>query len=269
MPKRELLRLGAQGLRSIETALDAAASHLGAAGFHRFAWSADHSPASLGGLKEAGGPAPTRILSSTLGKPCTYRTPPAWASSRSGWPTPFSAPIVAPTSSAGTPPWAPSITPSCRGSLHRREACGVDLQQLRRRHLRREHQRDRRGLRRKQPDPQRPRAQEPVSGAVRATPQEPPPRSRRASTTCFSFVVMAPYAGLYLRCPQPGHDIIAKIICNHGVGHIMESDTHENHLINARGPVTLRYMRFKLTDVNGKTVNLRGTSISFCIYLDG
>ena len=95
----------------------------------------------------------------------------------------------------------------------------------------------------------------------------------------FSFVVMAPYAELYLRCSQLanaaetvgplGHDIIAKIICNHGVGHVMESDTHENHMINIRGPVTLRYMRFKLTDVNGKTVNLRGTSISFCIYLDG
>ena len=65
-----------------------------------------------------------------------------------------------------------------------------------------------------------------------------------------------------------GHDIIAKIICNRGVGHIMESGTDENHLVNVRGPITLRYLRFRLTDVDGRVVNLRGTSISFCIYLD-
>ena len=115
--------------------------------------------------------------------------------------------------------------------------------------------------------------------AVRATPREPPPRSRRASTTCWARLRERGTADLQLRGHGPlcralaanaaervgplGHDIIAKIICN------QESDTHEKHLINVRGPVTLRYMRFKLTDVNGKTVNLRGTSISFCIYLDG
>ena len=88
-----------------------------------------------------------------------------------------------------------------------------------------------------------------------------------------------PYSELYLRCSSLanaadtvgplGHDIVAKIICNRGVGYIMESSTDENHLVNIRGPITLRYLRFRLTDVDGGTVNLRGTSISFCIYLDG
>ena len=45
-----------------------------------------------------------------------------------------------------------------------------------------------------------------------------------------------------------GHDIIAKIVCKQGVGQIMETDTHENHMVNVRAPITLRYLRFKLTD---------------------
>ena len=88
-----------------------------------------------------------------------------------------------------------------------------------------------------------------------------------------------PYSELYLRCSSLanaadtvgplGHDIIAKIICNRGVGYIMESSTDENHQVTIRGPITLRYLRFRLTDIDGNVVNLRGTSISFCIYLDG
>ena len=66
-----------------------------------------------------------------------------------------------------------------------------------------------------------------------------------------------------------GHDMIAKIVCKQGVGHIMETDTHENHLVNVRGPIALRYLRFRLTDYGGNVVDLRGTSLSFCIYLDG
>eukprot|EP00439_Symbiodinium_sp_Y106_P034055 s4098_g4.t1 len=87
------------------------------------------------------------------------------------------------------------------------------------------------------------------------------------------------YSEVYLRCSglanaadtvgPLGHDIIAKIVCKQGVGHIMEADTHENHMVNVRGPVTLRYLRFKLTDYEGNVVDLRGTSLSFCIYLDG
>ncbi|CAE7463469.1 unnamed protein product [Symbiodinium microadriaticum] len=95
----------------------------------------------------------------------------------------------------------------------------------------------------------------------------------------FTFVQMQPYSAIYLRCSSLanaaetvgplGHDIIAKIVCKQGVGHIMEADTHENHMVNVRGPITLRYLRFKLTDYESNVVNLRGTSLSFCLYLDG
>ena len=105
------------------------------------------------------------------------------------------------------------------------------------------------------------------------------PSFLEGSSQIFTFVQMNPYNELYLRCGSLanaaetvgplGHDIVAKIICKQGVGYIMESDTHENHMVNLRGPITLRYLRFKLTDYEGNVVNLRGTSISFCIYLDG
>ena len=95
----------------------------------------------------------------------------------------------------------------------------------------------------------------------------------------FTFVQMQPYSEIYLRRSSLanaaetvgplGHDIIAKIVCRQGVGHIMEADNHENHMMNLRGPITLRYLRFKLTDYEGNVVNLRGTSLSFCVYLDG
>ena len=62
----------------------------------------------------------------------------------------------------------------------------------------------------------------------------------------FTFVQMQPYSEVYLRCSSLanaadtvgplGHDIIAKIVCKQGVGHIMEADTHENHMVNVRGP---------------------------------
>ena len=98
-----------------------------------------------------------------------------------------------------------------------------------------------------------------------------------------SFVNEAGNPGLHLRADAAlrslanaadtvgplGHDIVAKIVCKQGVGHIMETDTHENHMVNVRGPITLRYLRFKLTDFEGNVVNLRGTSLSFCVYLDG
>ena len=91
----------------------------------------------------------------------------------------------------------------------------------------------------------------------------------------FVFTIMASSSSIlsfpanHQQVGPLGHDIIAKIICKQGVGYIMESDTHENHMVNLRGPITLRHLRFKLTDYEGNVVNLRGTSISFCIYLDG
>ena len=109
------------------------------------------------------------------------------------------------------------------------------------------------------------RAQFPGSGSypAGASPNRPQSINHLLGPSCGSLANAADTVG------PLGHDIIAKIICKQGVGYIMESDTHENHMVNLRGPITLRYLRFKLTDYEGNVVNLRGTSISFCIYLDG
>ena len=89
---------------------------------------------------------------------------------------------------------------------------------------------------------------------------------------------MAPYNELYLRCSTLataadikgplGSDIICKQIIDKGVGHIMQTRTDEGHFVRLHGPITLRTLRFKLTDVDGNVVNTRGTSVSFAIFLD-
>ena len=53
-----------------------------------------------------------------------------------------------------------------------------------------------------------------------------------------------------------------------GVGNIMQTRTDEGHFVKLHGPITLRTLRFKLTDVDGNVVNTRGTSVSFAIFLD-
>ena len=89
---------------------------------------------------------------------------------------------------------------------------------------------------------------------------------------------MNSYSELYLRCStlataadikgQLGNDIICKCIVNEGIGTIIETKTDEGHFLKLHGPITLRTLRFKLTDVDGNVVNTRGTSVSFAIYLD-
>ena len=93
-----------------------------------------------------------------------------------------------------------------------------------------------------------------------------------------NFVVMNPYSELYLRCSTLanaaeikgplGSDIICKLIVDKGVGFIMQTRTDEGHFVRLHGPITLRFLRFKLTDVDGNVVNTRGTSVSFAIFLD-
>ena len=56
-----------------------------------------------------------------------------------------------------------------------------------------------------------------------------------------------------------GNDIICKCIINAGLGFVMSTRTDEGHFVT---------LRFKLTDVDGNTVNTRGTSVSFAIFLD-
>ena len=94
----------------------------------------------------------------------------------------------------------------------------------------------------------------------------------------FTFVTMAPYNELDLRCSTLataadikgplGSDIICKQIIDKGVGHVMQTRTDEGHFARLHGPITLRTLRFKLTDVDGNVVNTRGTSVSFAIFLD-
>ena len=42
----------------------------------------------------------------------------------------------------------------------------------------------------------------------------------------------------------------------------------DGHFMALRGPVTLRHMRFRLTNLDGNVVRLRGSSLSFVLYLD-
>ena len=94
----------------------------------------------------------------------------------------------------------------------------------------------------------------------------------------FTFVTMNPYSELLLRCSTLataadikgplGQDIICKMIIDKGVGNIMQTRTDEGHFVKLHGPITLRTLRFKLTDVDGNVVNTRGTSVSFAIFLD-
>ena len=48
----------------------------------------------------------------------------------------------------------------------------------------------------------------------------------------------------------------------------MQARTDEGHYVRLHGPITLRHLRFKLTNVDGNVVNTRGTSVSFAIFLD-
>ena len=94
----------------------------------------------------------------------------------------------------------------------------------------------------------------------------------------FVFVTMNPFSELYLKCPSLangettvgplGHDILCKIVVSKGVGHVMETETSEGHWVQLHGPITLRHLRFKLTDYEGNVVDTRGTSVSFLIFLD-
>ena len=94
----------------------------------------------------------------------------------------------------------------------------------------------------------------------------------------FQFVRMTAHNEVYLRCAQLanasrvlgnlGDDILSKITLKSGVGTIVETGSDDGHFMALRGPVTLRHMRFRLTDLDGNVVRLRGSSLSFVLYLD-
>ena len=90
---------------------------------------------------------------------------------------------------------------------------------------------------------------------------------------------MNPFNEVYLRFRELGNaahilgrlttDISCKVIIDKGVGHVMKDQTDDGHLVELRGPITLRTLNFKLTDVDGNEVNTRrGTSVSFALFLD-
>ena len=94
----------------------------------------------------------------------------------------------------------------------------------------------------------------------------------------FEFVRMMAHNEVYLRCAQLanasrvlgnlGDDILSKITLKSGVGTIVETGSDDGHFMALRGPVTLRHMRFRLTDLDGNVVRPRGSSLSFVLYLD-
>ncbi|CAE7568232.1 FV3-083R, partial [Symbiodinium pilosum] len=55
-----------------------------------------------------------------------------------------------------------------------------------------------------------------------------------------------------------GTDIICKVIIDKGVGHVMKDQTDDGHLVELRGPITLRTLNFRITDLDGDEVNTRG-----------
>ena len=89
---------------------------------------------------------------------------------------------------------------------------------------------------------------------------------------------MNPFNEVFLRSRELGNaahilgplgtDIICKVIIDKGVGHVMKDQTDDGHLVELRGPITLRTLNFRLTDVDGNEVNMRGTSVSFALFLD-
>ena len=84
----------------------------------------------------------------------------------------------------------------------------------------------------------------------------------------FEFVRMMAYNEVYLRCPQLanasrvlgnlGDDILSKITLKSGVGTSVETGSDDGHFMAVRGPITLRHLRFRLTDLEGQAVRLRG-----------
>ena len=98
------------------------------------------------------------------------------------------------------------------------------------------------------------------------------------SLQIFNFVTMNPFSELFLRCSTLanaaeikgplGQDIICKLIIDKGVGFITQTRTDEGHYVRLHGPIALRTLRFRLTDVDGNAVNTRGTSVSFAVFLD-
>ena len=102
--------------------------------------------------------------------------------------------------------------------------------------------------------------------------------SADGATVTYPFVSMNPFADIYLRShtlrchrsfgPQGTHDILCKITLKEGVGRVVEAGMADGVYLDL-GDASLRSIDFRLTDVKGRPVNLRGDAgLSFQIILD-
>ena len=64
------------------------------------------------------------------------------------------------------------------------------------------------------------------------------------------------------RQPRAGQSGGRHPVQDSGVGTIVETSSDDGHFMAVRGPITLRHMRFRLTDLEGQVVRLRGTFFS-------
>ncbi len=88
---------------------------------------------------------------------------------------------------------------------------------------------------------------------------------------------MMPYDDLYRRrrklaCqnvygPSGENNILAKIILDQGVSRV-QSDEGPMHVYNDITETSAKTLDFRLTDFQGRVVNLRGRSLSFQITID-
>ena len=93
----------------------------------------------------------------------------------------------------------------------------------------------------------------------------------------FPFVSMQPFPDVYLRskkltcdnmhAPDDSHDVICKIPLSEGIGKTVVSGSPDN-VYYSLGALTFRTLDFRLTDVYGNPVNLRGRPISFQLIID-
>ena len=102
--------------------------------------------------------------------------------------------------------------------------------------------------------------------------------SADGTSVTYPFVSMAPFSDIYLRShaltcrgsfgPKGEHDVLCKITLKEGVGRVVEAAMADGIYLDL-GDASLRTLDFRLTDVKGRPVNLRGEAgLSFQLILD-
>ena len=102
--------------------------------------------------------------------------------------------------------------------------------------------------------------------------------SADGSSVVYPFVTMAPFSDIYLRShalscrgsfgPKGEHDVLCKVTLKDGVGRVVEAAMADGVFLDL-GDASLRSLDFRLTDVKGQPVQLRGEAgLSFQLILD-